>query len=212
MQLETRSVRPNTALRHSATPNVKQQFLKPGSLLGQAFLLLALFSVSAVAAAAQQNQKLDRPIEVMPEKADDGGRPLSEIEEEMRAKRAIKYAEKEYQENVERARDLEALGNSIVESFKHRNNLSSEDLKKLDKIEKLAKSIRSAAGGSDDDTVIEKPPKDMASAMDMLSCLSNSLKEKVEKTSRHVISASVIDEANVLLELIRLVRTLPAKV
>lgn len=190
---------------------MNQHRLKLGSLLGQAFLLLALFGVSAIGAVAQQNQKLDRPID-LPEKADDGGRPLSEIEEEMRAKRAIRYAEKEYQENVERARDLEALGNSIVESFKHRSNLSSEDLKKLDKIEKLAKSIRSAAGGSDDDTMLEKPPKDMAAAMDMLSCLSNSLKEKVEKTSRHVISASVIDEANVLLELIRLVRTLPAQV
>jgi hypothetical protein len=59
---------------------------------------------------------------------------------------------------------------------------------------------------------MEKPPTDLASAMEMLSDLSQSLKEKVEKTPKHVICATVIDEANVLLELIRIVRTLPAKV
>ena len=59
---------------------------------------------------------------------------------------------------------------------------------------------------------MEQPPKDLTSAMEMLSDLSQSLKEKVEKTPKHVISACVIDEANVLLELIRILRTLPAKV
>ena len=58
----------------------------------------------------------------------------------------------------------------------------------------------------------EKPPKDLAAAIEMLSDLSQSLKVKVEKTPRHVISAAVIDEANLLLELIRIVRSLPAKV
>jgi len=48
--------------------------------------------------------------------------------------------------------------------------------------------------------------------MEMLSDLSHSLKEKVEKTPKHVISAVVIDEANVLLELIRIIHTLPTKV
>ena len=59
---------------------------------------------------------------------------------------------------------------------------------------------------------MEKPPRDLTSAMEMLSDVSQSLKEKVEKTPKHVISATVIDEANVLLELIRIVRTLPSKV
>jgi len=35
-----------------------------------------------------------------------------------------------------------------------------------------------------------------------------SLKKNVEKTPKHVISTTVIDEANVLLELTRIVRTL----
>lgn len=138
--------------------------------------------------------------------------PLSEIEEEMKAKRAIKYADKEYQENLERARDLSVLASAVVTSFKLNGRLSHEEQKKLEKIEKLAKGIRRAAGGSEDDTEIEKPPTNMASAIEMLGDLSQSLKAKVEKTPKHVISAAVIDEANVLLELLRLLRNLPAKV
>jgi hypothetical protein len=59
---------------------------------------------------------------------------------------------------------------------------------------------------------MENPPKDLAGAMKMLDEVSQSLKAKVEKTPKHVICAAVIDEANVLLELIRIVRTFPAKV
>jgi hypothetical protein len=143
---------------------------------------------------------------------DDPPRPFAELEEEMRAKRAIKFAEKEYQENLDRARDLSQLGTSIVASFKQKKELDREDVRKLEKVEKLAKGIRSAAGGSEDDVEMDKPPRDLASAVSMLGELSKSLKEKVEKTPKHVISAAVIDEANVLLELIRIVRTLPPKV
>jgi len=42
--------------------------------------------------------------------------------------------------------------------------------------------------------------------MDMVGELSKSLKEKVEKTRNTSSSAVVIDESNVLLELIRIVR------
>jgi hypothetical protein len=59
---------------------------------------------------------------------------------------------------------------------------------------------------------MEKPPTDLAAALDMLGDLSKSLKDKVEKTPKHVISAAVIDEVNVLLELIRIVRTFPPRV
>ena len=64
----------------------------------------------------------------------------------------------------------------------------------------------------EDELEMDNPPKDLPAAIEMLNDVSQSLKVKVEKTPKHVISAAVIDEANVLLELIRLVRTLPAKV
>jgi len=165
-------------------------------------------------ASAQQTPQTRKSVAAEPDKGsghDDNG-PFTEIEEEMKAKRAIKFADKEYQDNLDRARDLSTLGAAIVTSFKQKNTLNQEDLKKLDKVEKLARGIRHAAGGSEDATEMEKPPTDIASAVEMLGDLSHSLKEKVEKTPKHVMSAAVIDEANVLLELVRIVRTLPAKV
>lgn len=183
--------------------------LQLASRLAMPLALFGVLTVSFTLAQAQQNSQLKKPVSV--EEEDDKG-PFSAVEEEMKAKRAIKSAEKDYQENLERARDLSSLGGSIVTSFKQKNALDQEDIKKLEKVEKLAKGIRRAAGGCEDDLEMENPPKDLSTAIEMLSDLSQSLKVKVEKTPKHVISAAVIDEANVLLELIRLVRTLPAKV
>lgn len=180
--------------------------------------MLLVFSVviggAFANAAAQQNTQNQKPLSMDADKSgvDDPNRPFTAIEEEMRAKRAIKFAEKEYQENLDRARDLSTLGAAIVTSFKQKKALDQETLKKLEKVEKLAKGIRRAAGGSEDDVEMEKPPANIAAAVEMLGDLSQSLKVKVEKTPKHVISAAVIDEANVLLELIRIVRTLPSKV
>jgi len=177
-------------------------------------LAVVLIPTFAIAVVAQQNvQSRKSPVSLDQDKTgDDVPRPFTDLEEEMRAKRAIKVAEKEDQENLERARDLSFLSASIVSSFKQKHELDQENLKKLEKVEKLAKSIRRAAGGSEDDVEMEKPPTGLVAAVNMLGDLSKSLKDKVEKTPKHVISAAVIDEANVLLEVIRIVRTLTLKV
>jgi hypothetical protein len=176
--------------------------------------ILGLLVVFFASATAQQNTQNQKPVSLDPDRTsgEDPSRSFATLEEEMRAKRAIKFAEKEYQDNLERARDLSSIGALIVASFKQNKRLDTEDLKKLDKVEKLAKGIRRAAGGSEDDVEMEKPPTDLASALEMLGDLSKSLKDKVEKTPKHVISAAVIDEANVLLDLIRIVHNLPTKV
>ena len=190
------------------TPSFSQVVATVSKTLIVISLVATLFSFSSAQDVVARRQK---PISD-PTKAEDDKEPLTIVEEELRAKRAIKAADREYQENLDRARDLSSLGAAIVTAFKEKNGLDHDDIKKLDKVEKLAKGIRRAAGGSEDKVEMEQPPKDLTSAMEMLSDLSHSLKEKVEKTPKHVISASVIDEANVLLELIRIVRTMPAKV
>jgi hypothetical protein len=189
-----------------------QSLLKLAATLVKALIVISLMASPFSFTAAQNIVRKQRPPSDDPTKREEDKEPLTVVEEEMRAKRAVKEADREYQENLERARDLSSLGGAIVTSFKQKNGLDQDDIKKLDKVEKLAKGIRRAAGGSEDKVEMEKLPRDLTSAMEMLSDLSQSLKEKVEKTPKHVISASVIDEANVLLELIRIVRTLPAKV
>jgi len=176
--------------------------------LGQGLALFVLLGLPGSIAIAQQDNPLHKP--VANARDDDEKELFSSVEEEMKAKRAIRAADKEYQENLERARDLSLLCTAIATSYKQKNRLDGDDIKKLEKIEKLAKGIRRAAGGSEDDCEMEKPPRDLPTALEMLTGLSESLKTKVEKTPKHVISAAVIDEANVLLELVRVFRTLPS--
>lgn len=191
-----------------------ENVLKLMTSIARTLAVLGLLGACHASAAAQANTQNEKPVSLDRDKTprDDMNKPFAAIAEELRAKRAIQVADKEYQENLNRARDLSLLGASIVSSFKQKNALDPDDVKKLEKVEKLAKRIRRAAGGSEDEVEMEKPPTNLASAVTMLGDLSKSLKDKVEKTPKHVISATVIDEANVLLELIRIVRTLPAKV
>jgi hypothetical protein len=177
--------------------------------LGKALVFIALLMVPLSLASAQQSSQIPKPRSAERDR-DDDKEPVTPVEEELKAKRAIKFADKEYQENLDRARNLSSLSTAIATSYKQKSRLDPEDIKKLEKIEKLAKGIRSAAGGSEDDFQMEKPPKDLPAAVEMLTDLSESLKARVEKTPKHVISAAVIDQANVLLELVRIVRTLPS--
>lgn len=196
-----------------------QNLFKLAKKFGKALIVPGFVAASLTLAAAQEQKDIREgspksTVSMSDEtkRRGDTGEPLTIAEEEMRAKRVIKEAEREYQENLGRARDLSSLVDSIVTSFQKKNGLDQEDIKKLEKVEKLAKGIRNAAGGSEDRVEMEKPPKDLPAAMEMLGDLSQHLKLEVEKTPKHVISMTVIDEANVLLELIRFVRTLPAKV
>ena len=174
----------------------------------KALIVFAMLAAPISVCVAQQNTSIFAPSRPSQRRAEDEA--IEKMAAEMLAKRAIKEEEKQYRENLERARDLCDLGTTIASAFKQKNRLDVSDLKKLEKVEKLAKGIRHAAGGSEDEVEIEKPPRDMPSAIEMLDTLSQSLKANVEKTPKHVISAAVIDKANVLLELIRILRTLPA--
>lgn len=177
--------------------------------LARAVALVSLLSCFAAPSRAQTSQSPSQTPSILPADKDKptGDTPAG-IEEDMRARRALKLAEKEYQQNLGRARDLSALGEAVNAAYKQKTQLGPEDFKKLEKAEKLAKAIRSAAGGSEDDSEIEKPPRDLTGALCMLAEVAASLKNNVEKTPKHVISAAVIDEANVILELTRIVRAL----
>lgn len=170
---------------------------------------LVVFSCAlSPAQTAQQATPVTSINQIDKEKDKYEGTTPASIEEEMRAKRAIKVAEREYQKNVDRARDLSALGEAVNSSFKQKSYLGRDEIQKLEKAEKLAKAIRNAAGGSEDDDKMDQPPKDLACALKMFAELTTSLKKNVEKTSKYVVSAAVIDEANVILELTRIVRAL----
>jgi hypothetical protein len=133
---------------------------------------------------------------------------LGSIDEEMRVKQNIKLLEKEYKQNVGRAREAAELGAQLRDAIKQGKPFGREETKKLERLEKLAKKIRDEAGGSDEDTSLSNPPGKLESALTRLAEVAESLFKVVEKTPRQVISAAVIEKANALLQLTRITRNL----
>ena len=136
----------------------------------------------------------------------DDNRPLTSFEEEMRAKRAIKLAEKEHDDNLKRAREIADIGKDLQETLKDKSVIDRNSLKKVERLEKLTKKIRSEAGGDNEDVTIENKPSDLCGTVTKIAEASESLSKNVQDTPRQVVSASVIGQANVLLELLKMVR------
>lgn len=145
-----------------------------------------------------------RPIDGALKNQDDT--PMTTFEEEIRAKREIKIAEKEHQQNLDRAKEIAEIGKQLKD-FKDSSTLDRNCAKKIERLEKLTKKVRSEAGGDDDEISITPRPTDLPSAIKQISEASETLSKDVQNTPRRVVSASVINNANVLLELIRLARS-----
>ena len=129
--------------------------------------------------------------------------PLTTFEEEMKAKREIKIAEKDHEENLNRAKEI----GEIAKQLKEDNASADHDcFKKIDRLEKLTKKVRSEAGGEDEEITISPRPMDLPAAIKQIAEASETLSKDVQKTPRRVVSTSVINNANVLLELIKLAR------
>src|SRR5207244_12237016 len=122
-------------------------------------------------------------------------------------RREIETAENDHRENVDRAREAAQLSTEIRDSFVNNKALGRNEVKKLERLEKITRKIRSEAGGSDSDVTLDDPPNEMVSALSRLAETSDKLKKGVEDTPRQVISASVIERANEVLELIHYVHS-----
>jgi|SRR6266496_6636962 len=169
--------------------------------------LLFLFAPVIAGQSTPQRPPPSDPMPVDKGAKSDDGPPLTTLEEELRAKRAIKVAEKEHQANLDRAREISQLGKELQEALKKRNGLDQDDNKKLDRLEKLTKKVRGEAGGGENEVKIENRPADLPSTAGRIVEVSDCLSKNVQGTPRQVVSAAVIDNANVLLELIRMMRT-----
>ncbi|MEJ7577656.1 MAG: hypothetical protein WKF74_11700 [Pyrinomonadaceae bacterium] len=132
--------------------------------------------------------------------------PLSSPQREIFARAAIDREKALHAEHLERARLTAQLSRSLNDYFARHSSLNSDEAKKLERIEKLARRIRGSAGGSTAEGVLENPPGNMQLALKRLTRLADELRQAVEKTPRQVISAAVIDRSNEILEIIRHIR------
>jgi hypothetical protein len=140
---------------------------------------------------------------------DQGHEPEDEgpsLVEEMRVRLEIKYAEKERSENLDRAREASLLSSELYNNYRRNNVLGANEKKKLDRLEKVTKKIRSRAGGSDGDVSIADMPNQLGPMLKRLADTVDDMRKAVEKTPRQIVSATVIERSNEVLEMIRLIR------
>ena len=117
----------------------------------------------------------------------------------------IKREEDEHKKLVEKALQIKEAAESLNKENDSSHLQRTAD-KKLREIEKSAKQIRSESGGGDDGKQLESPPKTLAEALKQLSDASERLQVSMEKTSRHVVSASVIAETSEIIQLVKIIR------
>lgn len=169
-------------------------------------LLLAVLMFCASNAWAQTSSQPQQRTISADKKSPDDNSPLTTFEEEIRAKRMIKIAEKEHEENLKRAREISQIGQDLKAGLNNTAAVVKPDAKKVDRLEKLTKKIRGEAGGEDDDVQIIDAPADLPTAVNQIAETADQLSKDVQKTPRQVVSAAVIDRANVLLQLVKILR------
>src|ERR1700754_5184308 len=146
----------------------------------------ALLLSTSIAAA----QTTPRPPSADPPPRGDQS-PMGGFEDEIRAKRAIKMAEKDHEENLERAKEIADLGKYLQTNLKDKTAIDRESAKKLDRLEKLTKKIRNESGGEEEEVKIVDRPTDITGAVKQIAESAESLSKAVQDTPRQVVSASV---------------------
>jgi len=130
---------------------------------------------------------------------------------ETMAKQRIERQKKLYEELLQKSEEAVKLSEELEKSFTSSNQLSTEDRKKLDRLEKLVKKIRSELGGSDDDGGREaeenrQNPSTMGSAFQTLQRNAAQLFSEIKKSTRYSISVVAIETSNALLKLVKFIR------
>jgi hypothetical protein len=131
---------------------------------------------------------------------------FSSRENEMRTKLAIQKEKKDHEENLARAKEARQLASDLKIAYETRNTFTSQDQKRLERLEKLTRRIRNEAGGSDTDADPKDLPQSIVSAVKLVAEMAEDLCKEVEKTPRRIVSASIINQANKLIGLIQHVR------
>lgn len=120
------------------------------------------------------------------------------------AKSRIEREEKDYDELLKRGEEALKLGEELEKSFAQNNRFSSDDQKKLDRLEKLVKKIRKELGG--DEMEEEENLSTNQNAVKMLQSKSVTLFNELKKASRHTISVVAIESSNALIKAVRFLK------
>ncbi len=129
------------------------------------------------------------------------------------AKQRIERDKKDFAELLDRCQEAIKLSDELEKSFITSNRISNDDMKKLARLEKLVKKIRSELGGEDDseqsnNDSVSNPenPTTVISALKTLQSKTSQLFDEIKKSTRYSVSVIAIQTANVLLKLVKFIR------
>lgn len=149
------------------------------------------------------NAQTDKPAAGTPDDS-----PQTASQREMLKEMELKREEGDYKEHLARAKENAQLAVELQETYSRQKTLQAAELKKLSRMEKLARQIRSHAGGEESKDELKEAPQQVEAALERLAELSTELQKKVESTPRQVVSTAVIKRANEVVELVKYIRTL----
>jgi hypothetical protein len=167
------------------------------------FLIFLLFLTGSFSASAQTND---------PELPNQRQRQQEEYPKNIRenlAKQRIERQKKEYEELVKRSEEAVRLSEELERTFATNNRISTEDYKKLEKLEKLVKKIRSDLGGSDEGEGLVDEEENFSSltgAFKVLQTNAVKLYNELKKSTRYSISVVAIKSSNILLRVVKFIR------
>ncbi len=127
--------------------------------------------------------------------------------QESLAKQRIEREKKDYAELLARGEEAVKLSGELEKSFAQNNQISSTDQKKLDRLEKLVKKIRSELGADDDKSVeLDDKPLSVVNALKVLQNNTVKLVDELRKTTRYSVSVVAVESSNLLLKVVRFLR------
>lgn len=157
---------------------------------------LGLVAIMVIGVAVARAQTANTPIP--PEEQ-------SEAFRDTMVRMQIQREETEHKKRIEKAIKIRDLAEDILKEAEGGKLPRSAD-QKLRDIEKSAKQIRSDSGGANDDSPLESPPQSLKQAAEQLDALSERFKANMEKTTRRIVSATVVAEASEIIQLVKIMR------
>jgi hypothetical protein len=163
----------------------------------QSIFLAALFLLSVVCVSAQMDASTPN------------GKPREEelpksVKENL-AKGRIDQEKKDYAELLERGDEALKLSDELEKSFAANNHLNADDMKKVERLEKLVKKIRTELGGEDGEDEVQTP-SNLENAFTTLKETTSKLVTELKNSTRWTISAVAIQSSNALLKVVKFLR------
>lgn len=125
------------------------------------------------------------------------------------AKQRIEKERKEHEELIKRTEDALRLSEELEKSFADSSKVTTDDIKKLERLERMIRKIREDLGGEDEDPDVRENddrPSSLPGAFEALQKGVTRLFDEVKKTTRHSISVAAIQSSNLILRVLRFIR------